>query len=310
MTIYKDIKDTRQMEQKYTATSQDVVTVKSPSAVVTTAFCPCDFECEYIEKAFGNNDNGVDEFKNDKTRVLVKLTVLSDVVTFTLVDTLNGNEYDLTSGLYGTYYAPQFAADNPNYTGIEIEWNKVLAIIGSSVYEVRINQTSIGVEYETTTHKYQCIPFNEEFADSTIRIKATHDGFFNEGFDYTSLNWVSYVRIPAKVSKKTPVEEDSDYVQLNGTQRKTSQIQTRTTTEWSVSTELLTSSVYNGLIYDQLKANKVELSDYSLFAKEKLRNLEVKYSGVESDNYLQNSTKAIWTFKFTENIIKLKRNFR
>lgn len=310
MTIYKDISDTRRMNLEWMATSQDVVTVKAPEEVVTDAFCVCKFECDYIEFAFGNQDNGANEFKNDKTNLLVKLTLASDTVDFTLVNLINGQEFDLTTGTYGTYYANGWTATNPLYTGVEIEWNKVLTLVGSGLYQIKITQNSIGQDYVTTTHKYHVLPYSDESANNTIRIKATHSGYFNNGLDYTDLNWVSYIRIPAKVTGKTPVEDKSEYVALRGESRQTEQIQERTITEWSVLTNLLPSVVYNGLIYDKLKANKIELSDYALFAKEKLRNLVVKYDGVEGVEWHSDNTKATWTFKFTETDIKIKRNFR
>lgn len=310
MTIFKDISDTRRMNLEWIATSQDVVSVESPKEVVTDAFCVCKYECEYIEKAFGNQDNGVDEYKNDITSLLVKLTLSSDVVDFTLINLNTGTEYDLTLGTWGTYYPNGFSALNPLYTGIKVEWNKVLTLIGSGYYRIKISQTSIGQTFETTSQKFHVLPYSEESANDTIRIKATHGGYFNNGIDYTNLNWVSYLRLPAKVTSKTPVEEKSEYVALKGELRQTTQIQERTTTEWTVLTDLLPSSIYNGLIYDKLKANKVELTDYALFRKENLRNLVVKYDGIEGVEWVSYNTKASWTFKFTEVDIKIKRNYR
>ena len=296
------------MTLSYSSVSQDVSTISVPKAVVTSAFCPCDFECEYFEYAFGNNDSGSDEFKNDKTRILVKLTTLLDTVTFTLVDLISGFEYALNNTIYGEYFENEFSALNPLYAGLEIEWNKVLTIIGSSSYRIKISHEALGRIFEKETHKYVVLPFDDVTANKTIRFKSTHSGYLNTGFDYANLNWVNYIRLPSVIKSKNIIEEATNYTDLS--ERKKHTIQERTSTEWLVSTDLIPSEVYNSLIYDKLKADKLEISDYSVFAKEKLRNLEVTYKGIESVNWLSNNTKASWGINLEESQQKIKRYLR
>jgi hypothetical protein len=255
--------------------------------------------------AFGQ---GVGEFENDTTRILVSAATLDDDIEFTLVDTIRGGEYELIGATYGTFFAINHQELNPLYTGVEIDWTKVLNVLGSSIYKVRITQTTLNREFERETHLYHALPYNELAADGTMRIKSQHQGYFTNGLDYSHLNWVSMVRVPAVIVGKTPVKQDSDYVALEGIKRITKPIQKRTTTEWNLETMPIPEIVYNKLIYDNLLSDVVEITDYSVMSKEKLRNLRVIFDSVESVAWHPFSKLATWKLKLVEPETNIKMN--
>lgn len=306
MAIINNLPDTRPMVLSHSYASQDVANIEVPTAVVSTAFCPCDYECKYTEYAFGSNTT---EFTNDKTRQLVKLVTALDTVQFTLVNAKTLEEYDLNAGTYGTYYDNGFSASNPLYAGVEVDWYSVYTLLGIGVFYIKIEHTTLSRTFTTETHHFQVLPFNEETADNTIRIKTFHDGVLSSGIDYQNLEWESMVRLPARVIQKSPIQETTEFVSLNERKKTFSQINERVITEWTIKTDPIPSEVYNHLIYNQLLNSVVEVSDYALFAKEKTRNLQLKFVSVEDINWVSNNTKAVFTLKFKELDILTKTNY-
>ena len=79
--------------------------------------------------------------------------------------------------------------------GFIIDWGKVYDLHGAGNYYINVKYNMLGVDYETQSHKYRVMPYNEEIAEGTYRIEFIKDGYFEDGRDYTGLEWSEKTRL-------------------------------------------------------------------------------------------------------------------
>ena len=288
------------------ACSQPSAAVTPPKEIQVSDFCPCDYSCDYEEVALA--DDSGDPLKNDYYSILIDLTVQGDNVVFTLINKITKDEFVLNNDTYGKYYPKNTFADNPLKAGFIVEWSKVLSLIGTGVYSVRIDQTTFGNTITTESHKFRLYNYSFNIADRTVRVETESNGYTEGGFNYYGTNWKRSVRFYGYVYGRNPVLE-SNRIEYNN--RNIEQIQDKLITEWKIETKPVPQSIYLPLIYDKMLADNIYMTSYNLFGEQDINRVNVYFDGVEDHKEWSKSLLASWTLKVIEkkqNIIKRWRS--
>jgi hypothetical protein len=266
---------------------------------VFEGYCEC--ACEYNELVFAKV--GGEAYENDKTSLLFAKLISTDSIVMKLykdgllVDILNANTY-------GTYYH-SFTA-NALYVGYLIEWEKVFDLEGGGEYQVKIEKTILGQLTEIWTHKYSLREFSVEKAHDTVMIETWQTGnIISSEFDYTGLlpsGWYASQRIRGRFGNKTPKITVDNYMNKD---YKLLQIQDKITNEWSFETELIPISASSLLIYDQLLANTIRISDYNIYSEEVNYNIEVSVSEISEKKMYSKNKNSKFLIKFTDRLLNI-----
>lgn len=223
-------------------------------------FCHCDYECVYEEPAFVNLLALNDKYENDKKEVLVTLPDESGSVEFYLVNALTGNEEPLIDDTYGELYAYPYFVDK---TGYVVAWNKVVPLLGYGVYQIKAVIDSFGTVTEQITHRFKVMPYSEENADNTVKVRSIHNGYVEGGFNYTGMNWERNVRFYGNVTDFAPTPTIDNYENRD---RIITQIKTSLEISYSLNVFSVPESVFDSFFKDHLLANEVYLNDFNLFS--------------------------------------------
>ncbi len=273
-----------------------------PQEIPNIDFCFCDYECDFIEEVFAQV--GATSYENDISSFLFDVPDTATGSFDLVLIQSDGTQINLTDNTYGIYYGLGTLSQSTK-GGYRVEWEKVADLLGFGSYTFRLSETNYNNTVSTTSHCYKLLPYDPVLCDRTVKIQTVHNGCILGGFDYTGLDWLKSVRIPADFGDKTPRLETDNYI---NTQYKKKQIRDEVINEYTLSTERLPSYILNPLINDQLLANEVFITTYNLFSFEDLRDLEVYFTEVSEVNYAGNtSKKATYSMKFeekTQNIIK------
>lgn len=273
-------------------------------AKVVTSFqeyCTC--ACEYEELVFGKA--GGEFFENDITSLLFSKVLSGDTIVMKLYK--NGELEDiLNDNTYGIYYST-FTAQ-PLYVGYILEWEKVLTALGAGIYQIKIEKTLTGTLYESWTHKFCLKQYDQMFAHNTVRVETYQTGnILSSDFDYTDLvegGWYASQRIRGKFWGKVPKLTVDNYLDKD---YKLLQIQDKITNEWTFETELIPSDVSNLLIYDQMLANTILMSDYSIYSEEVNYRIPVYISDITEKKSFSRNKNSKFIIKFADkyqNILK------
>ena len=284
------------------AISQPSAAVTLPTVIQASDFCPCDYECDYEELALAD-DTGED-LQNDYYSILVDLITGSDTVVFTLINKTTLQEFVLSDDTYGIYYPVGTFTGNELKVGIKIEWSKVLALIGTGVYQVKVEQTTFGDTIEELSHLFRLKLYTPKAADLTVRLETESNAFLENGLNYKNTGWKRSVRLPAYLYGRTPVLE-ADRIEYND--RRIEDIQNKLITEWTLETKLLPQEIYLPLIYDKMFSDNIYLTSYNLFGEQKIQRLNVYLDSVEEHKEWSKSRLSAWSFKFIE---KLQNNIK
>jgi hypothetical protein len=291
------------MEQTEFSTAMATNSIALPTEQPTLAFCFCDYECDFMEVVFADLADP-ESYKNDRTSFLI---AAPDTVGGSFAIRLikaDGTSVALTDNTYGTYFGLGTISGHPTYAGYLIEWNKVATLEGFGVYSFEVDNTNFTNTITTTSREFQLMPYSEENADETVKIETIHNGCIEGGFDYTGMDWIRSIRIPAIFGDKIQRLETDNYFD---TQNNKTQIRDQVVNEYSLKTKRLPSSVMTPLIEDKILANQIFITDYNLFNYEDIRQKEVVATEISEQNYASKSKKASFTISFEEklqNIIK------
>ena len=265
--------------------------------------CPCEvLDCEYYNYVFGDLTDSSD-FKNDTTSFLLRKYISSDVITFKLLK----DEVEIatiTDNTYGTYYGSGVGIQ-ADYRGLILEWRKVLQLHGAGIYQVQFDTTIIGSTSSQKSIKFYLLPYSDESADKTVKIKWTQNGSIRSSqFDLTGLNWSQEWRLSGKFWKATPTLEVDNY--LNG-DYKIEQIQDKVVTEFDFNIDPVPAEIGDALVYDCILGNSVQITTYDLQAYKNYDKLEVQAVSVDLAEERERFNLKEFLIKFTnrkDNVIK------
>ena len=265
--------------------------------------CICDVQdCEYYNYVFADSTD-TDGFKNDKSSFLLRKYTSSDNITFKLLK--NDEEIaTISDNTYGTYYGSGVGSQS-DYRGLVIEWRNVFNLHGSGVYQIQFDTTIIGVTSSQKSVKFYLLPYSDESADRTVRIRWTQNGSIKSSeFDFTGLNWEQEWRLAGKFWNSQPSLEVDNY--LNG-DYKIEQIQDRINTEYDLAIDYIPSIIGDALIYDCILGNSVEVTSYDLQSYKDYLDYEVQAVSVDLAQEQDRFKMKEFLIKFTnrkDNVIK------
>lgn len=285
------------------ATLLDTSPAVVPSVVTENQVCVC--KCNYRERVFSEVGAITDWNKNDKTTLLFKKAISADTITIKLID--GDTEYTITDDTYGTYYAPGSLTSQPLYVGFVADWNKIYNALGPGLYTFEITTVIIGVTTTIDSIEYFLQPYSDRAADGTVRIETYNTGtILSSLFDYTDLlsgGWYQSFRIRGKLLPKVPKLVTDNYYDQDYNLR---QIQDKITDEYTLDLSLVPIEIADKLIYDNLLANRILVSDYNIYNEDVKRQVELYPIEIDKKVYTFNIW-ARFTIKFTtviDNIIK------
>jgi hypothetical protein len=237
-------------------------TVVNTTVTPTQAFdfCHCDYECVYEEPAFVNLADLNNKHENDKKEVLVTLPDDSGSVDFFLINSSTGQEIPLIDNTYGVNYPFPYFGDKAGYV---VEWKKVVPLLGYCVYQIKAVIDSFGTISEQITHRFKVLPFSEENADNTVKVRSIHNGYIEGGFNYTGMSWERNVRFYGNITDFNPTPTIDNYENRD---RVITQIKTSLEIAYSLNLFSVPESVFDSFFKDHLLANEVYLNDFNLFA--------------------------------------------
>lgn len=274
------------------AFAQEVVLKTIPEQPLDP-YCLCDFglkECAYREPAFYGG-NG--KYENDYTSLFINKVDNSDIIKFVLINIENNEETELTEAeeaLFGQYF------DNDTFTGIRIEFDKLVAAFPDlSAIKFRIEQEVFGSNVEVETHEFQLIRYSAEMANGTVRIETVNSGRIESGNDYHDYKWRRSVRLFGFFGRESPTISVDNYQDGDRTIK---QIQDSIKNEYTLETELVPNQIFRAVMFNDMLANEIFISDYNI------RN--ANYKGVPvvpesvSSTYYEKNSNGSYEITFTD----------
>jgi len=279
------------------------VSISVPTQRPEQDFCFCDFECDFTELVLADLST-TEDYKNDRTSVLIDLPDATLSFTINLVSLETGVITPLVDATYGTYFALGSISGHPTKGGYLLEWNKVATLLGFGTYYITQEQTLFTGTVTDQSYNFRLQPYSEIKANRTVKIESVHNGCIQGGVDYTGMNWLKSIRIPGKFGNLVPRMEVDNYVSTN---RKIIQIQDQIINEYTLSTRRVPEAVLVPLVQDKILANQIFITDYNLDAFQDIRQKEVVALEITDTVYNSGSKKAKYNIRFEEklqNIIK------
>ena len=302
MAIIVQLPNPEEMEQTEFSTKMVTGSSKLPTETPTLDFCFCDYECDFEELVLADLAD-TDSYKNDRTSFLIEAPdTVGGSFAIRLVRS-DGTTVNMTDNTYGTYFGLGTISGQPLKAGYLVEWQKVAQVEGFGVYSFEVDNVNFGNTITETSRDFRLLPYSEDNADGTVKIETIHNGCIEGGIDYTGMNWIRSVRIPAIFNPSYRLETDN-YFDTNNNK---TQIRDQVVTEYTLSTERLPSSVMVPFIKDRILANSIFITNYNLFSFEDIRQKEVVASEIQEPNFASTSKKSSFQFSFEEklqNIIK------
>lgn len=207
---------------------QDAVLVNN--ALGSTSCAKRQPQCPYDLKVFANPDNDL-ELENDKSDFLYFGDPLVADIEFTLqksTDTCNSSAWEdvatITNSAYGQFFEYGKSLDflnsdftdefNKKYTGLVLNWKRVLTDFGTGLYRMKITYTDTSA-VETVIYdsrKFCLYNYHCNLANKTVRIETVNIGLRGSMIDqlnYTdySTGWSGQIRLEGILRSR-----DSEYI--------------------------------------------------------------------------------------------------
>jgi len=291
----------------YLATKIDVGVLGAQTPDVPTVdFCYCRYECDYVQKAF--YEIGGEGYKNDTASFLFRGLIGADTIEMKLfkddveIDLLDNDDN-------GTFYDFGFNALQPLYKGYKLEFEKIGALTGPGVYQLKADVTVLGTTTTFESQKFRVWPWDEVNANGTIRIDTVQNGNIDSSdFDYTGMNWEQSMRIRGKFGDKQPEKTIDTYFAPN---LEINQIQDSVKNVYAIETDLVPEFVQKLWAENYLLANSVEVINYNLRSFMPVYTPFSLYAEeYEGGQYFERNTRGKFTFKLTDKVQNIrKRNF-
>lgn len=230
-------------------------TVKSLGVALEAEYCCVD--CEYSEYAF--YDSGGERRKNDLTSFLVRRGALTETWAFVLFKD-GVFKANLNSSALGTYY--DFTSlEYDDLKGMIVDWALVAAAHGNGDYHVQIQKTFAGTTLTRDSHIFKVRPYSFDLAKGSVKIETYQDGtFVGTGFTYRNMNWYQSIRLQGCFWNKQPKLNSEEYLDSDRQRKPHWQIIVNT---YDLELPAIPSSISNILLYDNILANRILISDYN-----------------------------------------------
>jgi hypothetical protein len=273
----------------------------------TNESCLCVSGCEYTETVFASPGN--EWWKNDKSAFLLQKQIAADTIVFKIykADVLVAT---ISNDSYGEWY--DFGdLGNALYTGFVADWELIYSAFGAGFYKIKADKVLLGVSSTFTSQLFRLKVYSDLAADNTFRLESYQNGnIMSSQFDYTDIlagGWYQSFRIDGRLLAPDLTLEidrilDEDYVQ--------NQVIEQIKNEWTLLARQIPVLISDQIVYDNILANEVLITDYSLHNHDIYRRKELYITSIEKTgepNMNKNRSYKISLSDRTENIIK--RNY-
>jgi hypothetical protein len=197
------------------------------------------------------------------------------------------------------------------YVGFLADWNKIFndGSGGGGEYYFEITRVIMGVTTIDESIRYKLMLYSDCAANGTVRIETYNTGtILSSDFDYTDLltnGWYQSFRIAGRLMPKIPKLITDNYLSA-GYERL--QIQDKIENEWELILNPIPAEVSNKIIYDNLLANKIYISDYNLYSEENIKQKEFYCIDIPNKKPFERNRKSSFTIKFTEKLNNIIKN--
>jgi len=164
------------------------------------------------------------------------------------------------------------------------------------------------------------MPYTCDAAHGTVRIETYNSGYIEGGFDYRNLSyggvpgtheygkpkgWGQQIRWYGRLTNTNiPVQIDN----LSDNYRNLLQVQTMLSNEWNLRLDFIQSDISDQMIYDNLLADYILLSDYNANNVKDYKNLKVSLLNVENPESFLNKSQN-FNIKFVDYKQNLLKRF-
>jgi hypothetical protein len=258
---------------------------------IEAEFCSCD--CDYVEYAF--HDASTDAWKNDKASFLMRK--IASTETWAVKILKNGQVEDtISDSTYGEYYdfGDLLYAD---LKGVVVYWKNVFDAFGNGDYQIRIEKTFAGNTIIKDSHYYRVRPYSFEQAKGTVKLETFQNGtFVGTGVTFRGLDWYQSMRVQGRFWNKQPKIETTEYISSN---RQRTQTYDTIVNSYSMEVRNIPSFISNGIIYDQLLANEIYITDYNI-NNEVYRYVPVRIQAINNAEYYRININGNFEMTFTD----------
>lgn len=297
----------RPMPQEWMAIEADALVVVPARPIVGTVdFAYCGFENDYTELALADTTlDGLDnKFHNDTSSFMAKSEITGDTIEFFLIKE-DGTAIPLIDSTYGTFTPIGGFPTQPLQSGFTVDWQKVKQVQGTGYYHIRVDQLLIGQNITSLSRRFWCANYSDKLADKTFRIETVQNGNIESSvLDYTGIEWPQSFRIYGKFGSKDPELIVDKYPDSERTQK---QIQDEIRNLYTLATSKIPAEIGNALIYDNLLANSIFISDYNIWNYEVYRGVTLYPEEIVQTDYSSETRMAMFTITLSDkkqNILK------
>jgi hypothetical protein len=287
----------------------DTKKIEQNISPIENSICVC--RCEYTEKVFSELGVPRNFANNDKTSLLFKKLITADTISFYLC--YGGTRVLITDDTYGNFYPAGYFSLKPLYVGFVADWNLIYNLLGANQYWFETETTIMGVSTTVYSIYYDLKQYTDQGANFTTRIETWNTGvILDSQFDYRAMltelpaGWYQSYRIGGKLLPKKPKLTVDNYYDQN---YQLLQIQDKVTNSYEWETHLIPASISNQIIYDNLLANKILMSDFNIWNEEVIRQINLYPTEINKKPFGYNKN-CIFNITFTTKYDStIKNNF-
>jgi hypothetical protein len=296
--------------------SQDVYMIaNNPIDEETIVLPPNQLDCcdELVWNVLADTASN-DALKNDVNRFLWWFN--KDVIDTAVMslEKSDGSIVSLNDNTYGLFYDYGFNVNgfNENMIGYEIEWKKVLTLLGEGSYRVQCYNTTIFGATNTQYSENYCLSqYNDSRANGTVRIEYFINGLLGNNKndekqrDFGQLNWYNQHRFDGMFCFKSAPLKEEDVVYTSGQRQP---IELEQEPEYTLELKPIPAFKHNVLRTDILMADNKLITDYNFsnFDNYYKKKVIVK-SGYDPKIYPKKSKLASVVLTFIQEFNKLKK---
>lgn len=296
-------------------------TVQATTSLVSDGVDCCWCSCETVIPAFADLDNPDDTSKNDFFSWILKVP-RNVTVTATLTNLDSGTDYVISDNTYGKFYDVDELKDN--VWGFILDWQLVADLIGFGNYQMNISVQSgfsSNIIFDKDYPPFFLLPYSCQAAHNTVRIESHNSGYIEGGFDYRDIDitdnaggvsaqkepyWKQQIRWYGRFDiTEHPVQTDNIYDNY----RNLEQVQTQIEDGYNLRLEFIKTDISKQIIYDNLLADYLLISDYNANSVDTYRDVKVSLASIDNPQPLKNRT-LLYNIKFVNyKQNRLKRHY-
>lgn len=222
----------------------------------------------------------------------------SDSCDFVLIQLSTGDEFALDDATYGVFKDFGDYLTQPDLTTYKVEWRKVLALLGTGLYQIKKEISIAGLPFTELSNTFHLEQFTNEIADKTVRLDSVMDGqLVHLGVDFKGTGFTTSIRTEGFFGNRNPEYEQDNLVKRN---YDTIQISMSQKNEYQYQTGLLPVCITEQIYDFMLFGNKLIMNDYNLANHKYYSVKAVELSGNKGAKYYVGQRDSRINLTFTD----------